>query len=87
MKPAAKIHRFEALKTFAAGLTVPPRPRRAVELSSHQRAAIQEFLDASLAENTRRAYAYYWRHFTAWCQLQRYGPLPADPVVVAAYLA
>lgn len=87
MKPTTKAHRFEALRTFAAELTVPPRPKRAVALSSHQRAAIQEFLDAALAENTRKAYAYYWRHFTAWCQTQGYGALPAEPVLVAAFLA
>ncbi len=88
---AKTTHRFEALRQFTAELktqlTIPPRPPAAVALSSHQRAAIQEFLDASLAENTRKAYAYYWRQFTAWCQLQRYSPLPAEPVVVAAYLA
>ena len=44
MKPTTRAHRFEALRTFAAELTVPPRPTRAVALSSHQRAAIQEFL-------------------------------------------
>ena len=82
-----KIHRFEALKQFAVEFSVPPRPQRAVLLSSRQRAAIQECLDASLAENTRKAYAYYWRQFTAWCHTQRYRPLPADPVIVAAYLA
>ena len=84
---STRTHRFEALKTFATGLIVPPRPAAAVALSSHQRAAIQEFLDASLAENTRKAYAYYWRQFTAWCRAQRYSPLPAEPVILAAYLA
>ncbi len=82
-----KTHRFEALKQFAVEWVAPPRPQRAVELSSRQRAAIQGFLDASLAENTRRAYAYCWRQFTAWCHTERYRPLPADPVIVAAYLA
>ena len=82
-----KVHRFEALKQFAVEFVVPPRPQRAVALSSRQRAAIQECLDASLAENTRKAYAYYWRQFTAWCHVQRYRPMPADPVIVAAYLA
>ena len=87
MKPTTRAHRFEALRTFAAELTVPPRPTRAVALSSHQRAAIQEFLDAALAENTRKAYAYYWRQFMAWSQTQGYGALPAEPVIVAAFLA
>ncbi len=87
MKPPTSAHCFEALRMFAAELIVPPRPKRTVALSSHQRAAIQEFLDASLAENTRKAYAYYWRQFTTWCQTQGYGALPADPVIVAAFLA
>ena len=68
-----KVHRFEALKQFAVEFVVPPRPQRAVALSSRQRAAIQECLDASLAENTRKAYAYYWRQFTACASISNSG--------------
>ena len=41
----------------------------------------------SRAENTRRAYAADWRHFTAWCDCHQVEFLPALPETVAVYIA
>ena len=40
-----------------------------------------------LSANTRRAYATAWRAWSAWCASEDVEPLPARPVLVAAYLA
>jgi integrase len=50
------------------------------------RAAVELAL-ASKAPATVRAYQADWRHFTAWCAGRGHTPLPADPTVIAAYLA
>ena len=42
---------------------------------------------ASRAPGTRRAYAADWRGFLAWCDPRRATPLPADPRLVAVFLA
>lgn len=41
----------------------------------------------SRAENTRRAYAADWRHFTSWCDCHQRESLPASPDTVALYIA
>jgi integrase len=46
----------------------------------------QELLRHSLAQNTRRAYAADWRHFSSWCQANHRINLPALPETVSLYL-
>ena len=50
-----------------------------------------ERIEAAAAEilsaNTRRAYATAWRGWSGWCASEDVEPLPAQPVLVAAYLA
>ncbi|WP_424140680.1 site-specific integrase [Roseomonas chloroacetimidivorans] len=41
----------------------------------------------ALSENTRRAYATDWVLFSAWCEAGGVPSLPADPLVIAGYLA
>lgn len=41
----------------------------------------------SLSDNTRRVYAGDWRAFSAWCEAGGVPSLPAEPLVIAAYLA
>lgn len=50
-------------------------------------AAARGYALASLAAETRRAYATDWEDWAAWCQQAACPPLPADPRAVAAYLA
>lgn len=47
---------------------------------------VTRYTDAATAEATRRAYAQDWRVWTVWCAGRGERPLPADPLVVAAYL-
>ena len=50
-------------------------------------ATARRYADASRAPATQRAYAYDWRRFAAWCAARRLQTLPADPRVMAVFLA
>lgn len=47
---------------------------------------VRGFLDASIPENTRRAYRADWADWTAWAAARGIPALPASPAHVAAYL-
>ena len=49
--------------------------------------AAKGYAAASRAPGTRRAYAADWRGFLAWCEARGATPLPADPRLVAVFLA
>ena len=52
------------------------------------REKVQQLLRASVAPNTRRAYASRLKHFFAWCEAEGIvPPFPASPETVAAYVA
>jgi len=57
-----------------------------VGLSAAALSAVAAAVDASVADNTRTAYTSDWVRFHAWCDAEGHGSLPADPLVVAAYL-
>jgi site-specific recombinase XerD len=49
---------------------------------------VREYIRASKAESTLRAYQSDWRHFCAWCQFRgNLETLPATSAVVAAYIS
>lgn len=57
---------------------------------SRQRAApfhlgVRDFAYGAAAKNTRRAYQCDWKHFEAWCSVQRTPSLPVEPESAAAY--
>jgi site-specific recombinase XerD len=45
------------------------------------------YFKAAQAENTRRAYASDWKHFSAWCRSAGQGSLPAAPETLVLYLS
>ena len=47
----------------------------------------RRYADASRAASTQRAYESDWRRFAAWCSARNLDTLPADPRVVAVFLA
>ena len=47
---------------------------------------IHHFQRESLAPNTRRTVRGQWDTFSQWCAVQGFDPLPAEPLIVAAYL-
>jgi len=63
------------------GVTLEP-----VGLSAAAMSAVAAAVDASVADNTRTAYTSDWARFQSWCTAEGHGSLPADPLVVAAYL-
>ena len=46
----------------------------------------RDYIKASSAENTRRAYGADWRHYTAWCRRQALDPLPANVQTIGLYI-
>lgn len=44
------------------------------------------YAQAATSENTRRAYAADWRHFSGWCRREGLAPLPPDPQIVGLYI-
>ena len=47
----------------------------------------RHYADASRAASTQRAYNSDWRRFSAWCAARNLDTLPADPRIVAVFLA
>lgn len=50
-------------------------------------ASVRAYLAAEKADNTRRAYATDWADFSSFCKTRNEPDLPAEPVLVAQYLA
>lgn len=49
-------------------------------------AQARDYVEASSAANTRKAYASDWTHFTTWCRRSNLAFLPPDPQVVGLYI-
>jgi len=47
----------------------------------------RDYAKAASSDNTRRAYAADWKHFSAWCRRQRLEVMPPDPEIVGLYVA
>ena len=56
-------------------------------LTDEQRRRVADALENAQSENTRRNYAGQYRKFRAWCEREDQSTLPAQPEVVAAYVA
>ena len=68
-------------------LVVPVTQGDVSDLIREDVAAARHYADASRAESTRKKYIGAWRAFDTWCRDRGATTLPADPLVVAAYLA
>lgn len=49
-------------------------------------ATARTYAQAATSDNTRKAYATDWAHFTRWCRLRGTNPLPCAPAMIALYL-
>ena len=49
--------------------------------------AVRDALEASRSQNTKRAYASAWATWAAWATEHRTAAMPAEPAMLAAYLA
>lgn len=67
----------------ATSLSRPAGPA----LSDAEIGTARRYADASRAVSTQRAYESDWRRFAAWCAARGLATLPADPRVVAVFLA
>src|SRR5271166_3649509 len=60
-----------------------PLPARLAPLADTAR----DYASAATSQNTNRAYAADWRHFSAWARRQNLPALPPDPQVLGLYIA
>ena len=47
----------------------------------------RDYARAAVSDNTRRAYAKDWAHYTRWCRMKGAEPLPPSPEMIGLYLA
>jgi integrase len=47
----------------------------------------RDYARAAASENTLKAYAKDWAHFTRWCRMKGAEPLPPSPEMIGLYLA
>ncbi|MBE0454261.1 MAG: tyrosine-type recombinase/integrase [Roseovarius sp.] len=47
----------------------------------------RDYARAAASENTLKAYAKDWAHFTRWCRIKGADPLPSSPEMIGLYLA
>ncbi|WP_418895538.1 tyrosine-type recombinase/integrase [Roseovarius autotrophicus] len=47
----------------------------------------RDYARAATSENTLKAYAKDWAHFTRWCRIKGADPLPSSPEMIGLYLA
>jgi integrase len=64
----------------AARTTLPTHLRDLAETA-------RDYAKASSSENTRKAYASDWRHYTGWARRHGLAALPPDPQVIGLYVA
>ena len=86
--PAATGAALAPVRRLLRGEDVPPEILALIEGPIGRAVAeAADYAQNALAEATRDAYAADWAHFRAWCQTGGVALLPANPVVVAGYLA
>jgi integrase len=74
-------------RTMADGAAPPsPRVARGDALAALAETA-KSYARAARADNTQRAYAADWRHFSSWLRRQGLSQSPPDPQTVGLYLA
>lgn len=68
---------------------VAPRPLQPLfaDVTASDEELVGHFINKASAEATRRAYRSDWKLFTTWCEARGYCPLPATPMVTAAFLS
>jgi len=69
----------------STALVLVPQPASSALTTAATRAG--GYFRAAQAENTRRAYASDWKHFSAWCRTAGQGSLPAAPESLVLYLS
>ncbi|MEL7129210.1 MAG: tyrosine-type recombinase/integrase [Pseudomonadota bacterium] len=46
----------------------------------------RDYAQAATAQNTNKAYAADWKHFTRWCRMRGTEPLPPSPEMIGLYI-
>jgi integrase len=83
-------------KEYEAIPSIPQGESDAIALPSHvaSSGALDRLVDtardyarAAASDNTLKAYAKDWAHFTRWCRMKGAEPLPPSPEVIGLYVA
>jgi integrase len=61
-------------------------PRPPAHLESLVETA-KDYAKRASSQNTRRAYAKDWNHYTSWCRRHAVDPLPAEPQKIGLYIS
>ena len=76
-------------------MTLDPKDQPEITLPAHVAgsgsldrlvATAREYASAAASDNTLKAYAKDWAHFTRWCRMRGTDPLPPTPELVGLYL-
>jgi site-specific recombinase XerD len=67
-----------------AGTALAPLKATALEQTAE---LAREYIAQSMAASTARSYANGWRHFSDWCIAHHLPTMPAEPEIVALYIA
>ena len=59
----------------------------AESLEERDKVPLRRYLEAAIADNTRRSYEGQWRIWFSWAESHGHRPLPATPQSVAIYLS
>ena len=70
-----------------ASVEIPPYGADSRLVATDGLADVRSFQAAAFAPSARRGWATEWAAFTAWCDANGHRALPAEPIVVALYLA
>jgi integrase len=92
-EPSAPPHSMAVSEDVSTAEVSTERPYPLVDATPALPAHLQDltdrargYVEAASSQNTRRAYASDWTHFSAWCRRQNLSALPPDPEVVGLYI-
>ena len=75
------------MTTVVNNLQIVPRPPAAAPALRAADRGVADALTSVLSDNTRRVYGTQWRLFESWCGDVDLRSMPAEPLIVARYLA
>jgi len=74
------------MSTSSSKATTVTQAPAAYRLSDEDRQCIEQYLEQSLAVNTRRSYNMAWRAFLRYCNRKHVRAFPADPITLMDYV-
>ena len=76
----------DSLRSIGREITVPDDVASSGSLEAPVDTA-RDYASQATAENTNKAYARDWAHFSSWCRRRGADPMPANPELIGLYIA